>query len=469
MINTKKVMVYSAIMALIVNCSSIVLAQVEPINEPQNYISVGPALYDFEGDEEVKDATGLGFYVGHDLNSWWTLEGAFHILPKLDGNTVGVTELVTPNVPESGTNIYRRNRLLDSAGVSDTWALGVTADGLFHFTPWKRVDPYLTIGAGLVYYADAIDGDQNFDPALRGGGGVMYHYNDEWAVRADYKSLIVGRKNSEANSLIDVGVVWYWDANIPEKNIATGGPIDSDADGLTDDREKQIGTDPHNPDTDADGLKDGEEVDVYKTDPLNPDTDSDLLKDGEEVYKYETLPLIADTDEGGVIDGHEILEDETNPRIGHGADDHILFELNVQFEYDKAVIKGQYDRQLEVIGKMLSRHPEAKAKVEGHTDRFKTKGHISEPKHNKELSEKRAAAVVDYLVTKCKIDRKRLTSKGFGWERPKDAGKVDLVNGNPENRRTEIYISGAGKKADLEKEGLVLPPADEKNSKPENK
>lgn len=59
--------------------------------------------------------------------------------------------------------------------------------------------------------------------------------------------------------------------------------IDSDGDGLSDQREQVLGTDPHNPDTDGDGLTDYEEVVVFGTDPLNPDTDGDGYRDGDEV------------------------------------------------------------------------------------------------------------------------------------------------------------------------------------------
>lgn len=60
---------------------------------------------------------------------------------------------------------------------------------------------------------------------------------------------------------------------------------DTDKDGLSDERESQLGTNLNNPDTDADGLFDKEEVDTYKTNPLNPDTDGDGYKDGDEVSK----------------------------------------------------------------------------------------------------------------------------------------------------------------------------------------
>ncbi|PKL72143.1 hypothetical protein CVV26_02865 [Candidatus Kuenenbacteria bacterium HGW-Kuenenbacteria-1] len=61
--------------------------------------------------------------------------------------------------------------------------------------------------------------------------------------------------------------------------------IDSDADGLSDDEEAQLGTDALEVDSDKDGLSDRAEVKVWKTDPLKPDTDADGIKDGDELKK----------------------------------------------------------------------------------------------------------------------------------------------------------------------------------------
>ncbi len=88
---------------------------------------------------------------------------------------------------------------------------------------------------------------------------------------------------------------------------------DKDNDGLGKCLEKQIGTDPNNPDTDGDGLTDGEEYITYKTDPLNPDTDGDGLNDGDEVHKYKTDPLNPDTDGDGLNDGDEVMKYKTDP------------------------------------------------------------------------------------------------------------------------------------------------------------
>lgn len=78
---------------------------------------------------------------------------------------------------------------------------------------------------------------------------------------------------------------------------------DPDNDGLTNQREMEIGTLPNNPDTDNDGLNDGREVELG-TDPLRPDTDGDGLTDGVEV-ELGTDPLNPDTDGDGIPDGRD--------------------------------------------------------------------------------------------------------------------------------------------------------------------
>ena len=79
---------------------------------------------------------------------------------------------------------------------------------------------------------------------------------------------------------------------------------DFDEDGLTNLQEYEHGTEPYNEDTDGDGLKDGEEINTYGTDPLKFDTDDDGLYDGDEIY-FETDPLNPDTDGNGTPDGDE--------------------------------------------------------------------------------------------------------------------------------------------------------------------
>ena len=100
-----------------------------------------------------------------------------------------------------------------------------------------------------------------------------------------------------------------------QTQAAISGQEDPDMDGLINNEELQIGTDPFNPDTDGDGLGDGEEVKSYRTNPLAPDTDSDGLGDGEEVHQRRTDPLNPDTDADRLMDGDEVKRntDPLNP------------------------------------------------------------------------------------------------------------------------------------------------------------
>lgn len=59
--------------------------------------------------------------------------------------------------------------------------------------------------------------------------------------------------------------------------------LDSDGDGLSDTKERELRTNRNNSDSDNDGLFDKEEVDIYKTDPLESDTDADGTLDGDEI------------------------------------------------------------------------------------------------------------------------------------------------------------------------------------------
>ena len=115
---------------------------------------------------------------------------------------------------------------------------------------------------------------------------------------------------------------------------------DADGDGLGDDEEALLGTDPNNADSDGDGLDDGVEVGgTNPTDPTNADSDGDGLSDGVEdadgdggLDPLETDPNNPDTDGDSLVDGAEDTNGngvrdtgETDPREadtdGDGVDD----------------------------------------------------------------------------------------------------------------------------------------------------
>lgn len=380
------------------------------------YVGAGVGYIHFEGDEQLDPSAFLGGRLGYDFNEFFALELSLDIAPQLQDG-----DFKDPN-----------RDLLDK----DIWGLSLGLDGLLHLRNAKNLhwDPYLSAGGALKYYEEDLEGS-NPELVVQVGAGLFYHFNDMWAARLDYRSAVAG-SDTEFNQVLFAGVNYRWGARVAPVYSVGGGEIDSDGDGLLDSEEAQIGTDPFNPDTDGDGLSDGEEVRIHKTNPLNPDTDWDALKDGAEVLTYKTNPLDRDTDKGGVTDGHEVIEDNTDPL--NPADDLQLFTLNIEFDYDKADLRSQYYKDLDVIVKVLQRDPGATARVEGHADKRKK----SQAAYNQRLSERRARAVLEYLVTVGGIERSRLTSVGYGFARP--VAPNDTEVNMQKNRRTEIYIRPSG-------------------------
>lgn len=383
-------------------------------------VSAGPGWINFEGDQTVRSAAFLDLKLGYDISPRWTVEGGLAYAPVLRNNTFDDGRYALSN---------------------DIYSIRFGLDALFHLrsTDDLHFDPYLAAGVALTHYEENI-GSGKDDFAVLAGAGLFYHFNDSWALRGDVRTGIF-TDDTDVNAIITAGVVYRFGANVPPAYAVTGGEIDSDGDGLLDSEEVALGTDPYDPDTDKDGLTDGEEVKTYKTDPLNPDTDWDGLKDGAEVLTYMTNPCERDTDKGGVADGHEVIEDNTNPL--DPKDDLQLFTLNIEFDYDKAVLKPQYFDKLDVIVKVLQRDPGATARIEGHADKRKRSDH----KYNMKLSERRAKAVLDYLVEVGGIDHARLTYKGYGFTRP--VAPNDTEANMQKNRRTEIYIRGSDQQGDV--------------------
>jgi len=80
----------------------------------------------------------------------------------------------------------------------------------------------------------------------------------------------------------------------------------------------------------------------------------------------------------------------------------------------------------------MKEYPKANFSIQGHTD---SSGSNT---LNQKLSEKRAKAVLDYLVAKGGIAADRLTSAGFGEDYPIADNKTRA--GRAENRRVEIKL-----------------------------
>jgi len=104
---------------------------------------------------------------------------------------------------------------------------------------------------------------------------------------------------------------------------------------------------------------------------------------------------------------------------------------NIFFAFDKAILRDESTSELERLTKLLNDVPTLKIEISGHTD---SKG---ADVYNQKLSERRAHAVVDYLVA-AGIVKDRLTYKGVGEAEPVATNDTD--EGRQENRRTEFKV-----------------------------
>ena len=207
------------------------------------------------------------------------------------------------------------------------------------------------------------------------------------------------------------------------------------------------------PDTDGDTVIDKEdECPEEAGEPENkgcpwPDTDGDSVLDKDDQCPEEAgepenngCPW-PDTDGDSVLDKDDQCPDEPGTVANNGCPEpevteEVQKELNsyaksILFNSGKSTIKAESAAVLADILKILNEYPNASFTIEGHTDS------IGSAPSNQKLSEKRAAAVERFLVDKG-VDPSRLSSIGYGEEKPIATNMYK--DGREKNRRVEINL-----------------------------
>ncbi|HEU4733664.1 MAG TPA: OmpA family protein [Kofleriaceae bacterium] len=215
------------------------------------------------------------------------------------------------------------------------------------------------------------------------------------------------------------------------------------------------------PDGDADGIADlddhcptePEDVDGFEDHDgcPEPDNDQDGVLDRADACPFDPGPAEnqgcpdADRDGDTVVDRLDRCPDEPGPAADQGCPAAQLVRIvdgrleildRVYFTSDLAVIEPRSFALLDNVARVLREYDQLKIQVEGHTD---SEG---DDRYNKRLSQRRAEAVVAYLV-KRGIARARLVPMGFGAELP--IADNHTAEGRAENRRVVFTVIGSAR------------------------
>lgn len=157
-----------------------------------------------------------------------------------------------------------------------------------------------------------------------------------------------------------------------------------------------------------------------------------LNKDGKEIWvqvsaeftgKYSLLIVQRE------VMTQNIIVDATAMSNGLKATGHIAI-YGITFDTDSAKIKPESAKAIEEIAKLLKTDQNLKIYVVGHTDNTGT------TEHNLKLSQERAAAVMQELISTHGIAAARLKSFGCGQYAP--VATNDTEEGKAKNRRVEL-------------------------------
>ncbi len=131
-------------------------------------------------------------------------------------------------------------------------------------------------------------------------------------------------------------------------------------------------------------------------------------------------------------------------RIGEGI--NMTFESGLMFKINSAEISDAYKSDLTSAAEVFNKYPETNILIEGHTD------DTGSDELNMSLSEKRAKAVSDFLVSKG-VSQSRLTTKWYGETQPKYPN--DSEANRQKNRRVELAVYANDQMKQDAKEGKL--------------
>ena len=167
-------------------------------------------------------------------------------------------------------------------------------------------------------------------------------------------------------------------------------------------------------------------IDLLASD-LNKEVSRDFYLIPEIVINDYNDTLKLDQD-GNIIERKRINLDENLTDLKPG---EILVTNNILFDFAKSLLRNEAYAELDKIVRMMRANPTMKIELSAYTDE------IGNAKRNQDLSDDRAFAAKQYLLSKS-IEADRIIAKGFGKKNPIASNKTE--EGRQKNRRVEFKI-----------------------------
>src|ERR1035437_5569468 len=280
------------------------------------------------------------------------------------------------------------------------------------------VYPWVGLGMSNIWF-DPKDGNGNQLPNnVRGGyNKFMMAFNGDLGVRVMVSKhisvnfaggVVVGKKDYLDDILTGSNNDLFYTASLG-LTFYIGRNKDSDNDGVPDSRDMCPGT-PLGVKVDADGC------------PL--DSDGDGVPDY--LDKCPNTPTGVQVDADGCP-----IKKETVVIVEPGEIESLVLSGDANFEFNKSVLLPNAYAVLDSLVSTMTKHHDYKWEIGGYTDG------IGSVNYNIKLSQKRAQAVVDYLVSKG-VKMHNLNVVGYGKANP--IATNETPEGRSMNRRVEIKV-----------------------------
>jgi OOP family OmpA-OmpF porin len=325
-----------------------------------------------------------------------------------------------------------------------------------------RFTPFVLFGAGAIGASSTSMGNDT-DPEFHFGAGLKYALTHALGLRLDVRDTLSQKANADDGDLthfpeITLGLA-VWSTPREKQQVVAAAPVDSDADGFSDDRDKcpqQAGISPDgcpDKDTDGDGVLDSKDVcpaEAGKTACGCPvkDTDGDGLPDELDKCPTEAGPINGcpdlDADKDGINTPDDKCPDQAEIKNGYEDTDGCPDEIPEKIKKFTGVIAGiEFDRGKDTIRPVsegvltnalaiLQEYPQLKIEISGHTDTDGTR------EDNIDLSKRRADSVKAWFVSKG-VDANRISTRGAGPDEPIADNKT--AAGKQKNRRIEFKLT----------------------------